>query len=41
MNKISDYIQKFATLEHEDINEEIKAKFLYRLVREIRRHMEN
>lgn len=42
LGRISEFLQKGTAIEHEyDISEEIKAKFLYRLVREYRRHIEN
>jgi hypothetical protein len=39
--KITEFLQKGANMEHQELNEELKAKFLYRLVREYRHSIEH
>jgi hypothetical protein len=38
---MSKYLIKGSTIENDEINEELKAKFLYRIVREFRHSIEN
>lgn len=39
-SKMSEFLSKGSSIEKEDINEELKAKFLYRLVRQYRHTIE-
>jgi hypothetical protein len=36
LNKLSEFFKKGSQLESEEIDDELKAKFLYRLIREYR-----